>query len=128
MSYTADPAFDAAVHEDEQELRAMRNEAHQAQVEALADKFSTAFLKRALTDLTGFTTRPEFNGAHFDRVPSTVADMTMDAMECGQTIEEGIALVLAAVQLCARKGDVDALRAVAALSLAWATEHVEVAL
>ena len=93
-----------------------------------ADKFKTAFMGRCLADLTGFTTHVVITPAGgVKREPSTVADMAMDAMECGElSLDDGIAVLLTAVQLCARKGDVDALKAVGVLAMAWGTEYAGV--
>ena len=127
MSYTADPAFDAAVHEDEQDARAMRNEAHQTQVEVNAARFVNAVMTRDLHDATGFTTRIEY-GINYERVPGTVADMMVDALECGQQFEQGLVEQAQVIKLCAAKGDIDAVNYLNKLATAWATEHVEVAL
>lgn len=130
IALAAEAHFDAAQANSEAacDLRAAREDARQTAIDAKAEKFTTLFLGQPLNAYTGDMRRSYMGEGFHVKVPQTVGDMAADALECGDlNIDRGIAVLLAAVQLCARKGDVDALKAVSALSLAWAAEHVGVA-
>lgn len=124
----AEYALDCAQDNSEAacDARAAREDARQAQVDAKAERFTGAFLGKMLSEITGFTFRNVYHGGGFvSKTPGTVADIAIDALECGMSAEEGISILLTALQLCARKGDVDALRAVGTLAQAWGTQQVE---
>lgn len=125
MGYSDTIALQAGMADEANQIKA---EQRAVEIANQAERFTSLFIGQPLSAYTG-AMRRQYVGANIHtKVPQTVADMAMDAMECRMTIEQGIAALLAAVQLCARKGDkgdIDAMRCVGTLALAWGTQQVE---
>ena len=125
MGYSDSIALQAGMADEATQIKA---EQHQSEVNRNADKFLHAFMKRSLTDNTGFTTKIEHQGEGvYKQVPSTVYDMFCDSLECGQSFDQGLAQLISLAQLGMRKGDIDAVRTVAVFAQAWGTQQVEAA-
>lgn len=125
MGYSDTIALQAGMADEANQIKA---EQRAVEIANQAERFTSAFLGQPLSEITGFTFRNVYHGGGFTtKTPGTVADIAIDALECGMSAEEGISILLTALQLCARKGDVDALRAVGTLAQAWGTQQVEAA-
>jgi hypothetical protein len=110
----------------EDEKRVTRHDSPlEAKTAECRELFAAKFIDKALDEPSGVGFKVSDTNGHAEFVPGLVLDMAINAIYSFDNFEAGIEVVLSAVQLCARKGDVDALRAVGTLAQAWAVENAK---
>jgi len=114
----ADPVAHAAEHYSHVDSY---QESMEREVSRLKTEFYQSVMTRTLTDHAGFGHTSAWNGSYSVKVPATVLDVLMNAVDH----RDNYSVIFGALVACARKDNADALSAIHQLAGSYADMNAE---